>query len=274
MLNALTIDVEPWYQDLIDSGKYNKNQKLEDRIAKNVNRVLYLLSKYNAKATFFIQGNSAESHPLILKNIYKEGHEIGIHGYNHKPIFNQTKDEFMEDVKKTRDIVENIIGEEVIGYRAPWFSVRKDTLWALEILLELGFKYDSSVFPIKTFTYGIPDASVFPSVILQKGGKKLIEIPLSTVKILERNIPIAGGFYLRIYPYQFIKWAIKEINSNGHPAVIYLHPWELDMNQPKFPLSVKYNLIHYFKLKSTQKKFELLLGDFNFGSIGDVFSIK
>jgi polysaccharide deacetylase family protein (PEP-CTERM system associated) len=266
-MNILQIDVENWYSDLDikDWGKY------EDRIVQNTSRVLEILKQRKIRATFFILGHVAEQHPELVQKIIEENHEIGSHGYSHTPITQQTPDQFKEDLLRSIKVIEKISGEKVLGYRAPLFTIVEKTSWALDIIKNAGLKYDSSIFPVKTPLYGVPDAPLFPYYISSSNIKRnaytedLLEIPLSVYRIplLKRNIPIAGGFYLRFLPYKFISYGIQKINRENFPAVCYIHPWELD---PKHPRIRSLKWYHYYRLNATESKFMKLLRDFKFTS--------
>ena len=270
--NILTIDVEDWYMDTHISTW----DLYEDRIFIGLNKILEQLNSKNIQATFFVLAYLAERFPDLVKEIRDNGHEIASHGYNHIPITRQTSSEFEEDLSKSVSILEKISGNNVIGYRASNFTVVDRTSWAVDILKKHGFKYDSSVFPVKTPLYGVPDAPRFPYIISSKNIKEaqldgpLLELPLSVYKcpIINKNVPIAGGFYLRLFPYYFINYAIKKINNLGQPAIIYIHPWELDPYQPRINDLRWY---HYYNLNKMGQKFEQLLDDFKFTSVRDYF---
>lgn len=275
-MNALTIDVEDWFQvaNLREVIHYSEWDSCESRITLTVARLLRLLSRVDVKATFFILGWIAEKKPEIVQAIHACGHEIATHGYSHRSIYELTPEEFKTEISKSVDIIENIIGEKIIGFRAPNYSIIPNTIWACKILAELGIKYDSSIFPVKHDRYGFLTAPRFPFIIdLQEAGK-LIEFPLSTLRMFGSNIPVAGGAYLRMYPYWFIRKAIQKLNEDGKPGIIYFHPWELDVNQPRVKLSFKSRIRHYGNLQMTEEKLTRLLGDFEFGSIREVLKIS
>lgn len=264
----MTIDVEAWFSDL----EFQYWNTIKDRMIENVENLLKILEKKNAKATFFLVGYFAKKYPELVEKIRKENHEISSHGYSHKSILNQTPTQFKDDLIKSKKILEKIIGEKIWGYRAPFFTITEKTSWAIKILKKVGFLYDSSIFPFKIYKYGVPDAPIFPYYISMKNIKLkalkdgFLEFPLSVyrIPIIKKNIPIAGGFYLRSFPYQFISYAIKKINKKNHPAVMYTHPWEFDPNHPRLNSIVWYN---YYRLDKTEKKFRHLLNDFKFTSI-------
>ena len=271
-INILTIDVEDYYQ-----GTEIKNwESYEDRVVQNTRKILNILCETNTKATFFVLGYVAEHFPGLVEEIKDEKHEIATHGYSHIPITNQTPSEFEEDLLKSIRILENITGDKVIGHRACRFTVMEKTAWAIDVLKKNGLKYDSSVFPVKTPLYGVPDAPLYfyhissSNIKVDNEKEDFLELPLSVYKIpgIKKNIPIAGGFYLRFFPYLFIKHAIKKINRMNQPAVIYIHPWELDPGQPKID---SYMWYHYYRLSKMEQKFRRLLKDFKFTSVRRVY---
>lgn len=274
-MNALTIDVEDWFQVANLKGliRYEDWDNYESRIERNMERILRLLSIMNVKATFFILGWIAEKKPEIIKTIHVLGHELAIHGYSHRSVSEMTPAEFQMEIQNTMDILKQLTGQKVIGFRAPNYSILPNTIWACEILAKLGIKYDSSIFPVKHDRYGFLSAPRFPFVIDLKEHGRLIEFPMSTLRLLGSNIPVAGGAYLRLYPYWFIKGAIKSLNKNAKPAIVYLHPWELDFNQPRLKLDFKTKVRHYGNLLMTEKKLFKLLTEFEFGSVRDVLGL-
>lgn len=268
MLNALSFDVEEYFHTLAFAhiAPEEKWNKFLSRIEENTEKVLSLLESFNARATFFIMGWIAERNPGLVLRIFREGHEIASHGYRHELVYRQNPEEFRRDIRKSKRLLEDIIGQEVVGYRAPTYSLGKETPWAFKILVEEGYKYDSSVFPITHDLYGVPGAPRFPHLIEEGTGNtgNLIEFPPSTIRIRKKNYPVAGGAYLRILPVRMIRKAVRTINSAGHPALIYLHTWELDSGRPRYYLGFTYTLRHYFSFGSTEKKLKRLLADFSF----------
>jgi len=268
--NILTIDVEDWFTDL----NYKYWDRFKDTIVHNVELILKILKENNAAATFFIVGYFAKKYPELVEKIFEANHEIGSHGYNHIAISDLSPEQFEKDLIESKIIIEKIIGEKIWGYRAPFFTITEETSWAITTLKNNHFKYDSSVFPFKIYKYGIPNAPTFPYRISLENIKKIdnnesfLEFPLSTYRIpfIRKNIPIAGGFYLRFFPLKFITFAIKSINKKKHPAIIYTHPWEFNPNNPRINSIVWYN---YYRLNTTEKKFRKLLNDFQFTSIRD-----
>jgi len=266
--NALSIDLEDWYHGVLQIN-YADWHQYENRLEKSLSLILNLLNRHHAHATFFVLGDIANKFPEFIKLIVENGHEIASHGYYHRSIFKQTPQEFKEDVSRSKKVLESITGLTIKGYRAPFFSITKETLWALDILKELGFKYDSSIFPTKNFLYGISDA---PQTIYKVADGSLIEFPLSVIKKCRITIPICGGFYLRMLPYLLIKWGISSFNDSLGPTVVYLHPWELDVEKPKIniPMSFKWKIIYECNIKTMKKKIERLLDDFQFTTISKV----
>jgi polysaccharide deacetylase family protein (PEP-CTERM system associated) len=267
MRNILQIDVEDWYCDLDPKDWHH----YEPRVVDATNKVLQILNETGNKATFFILGYVANLFPELIKRIEAEGHEIASHGYLHGRICDQTPEVFERDLVRSLNVLESITGKKVKGYRAPQFTIVKETLWALEILREHGLEYDSSVFPVKTPLYGMPNSPLFPYRLESDKstiGVDFMEMPLSVYKVplFGKNIPIAGGFYLRALPYVFIRHALKKLNREGNVAICYVHPWEFDPGKPRID-SLKW--YHYYRLKSTEKKFRRLMQDFKFISTQD-----
>lgn len=259
MKNILTIDLEDYFQVENFSGviKFSDWDKYESRLVKNTEKVLEILVDADTKATFFVLGWTAERFPEVVKRIHRAGHEVACHSYNHQVVFRQKPEEFRQDLKKTKGIIENIIQDKVIGYRAPTFSIDTDSEWAFDILTEEGFKYDSSFSPAR-FKLRYNMDSFNPYKIDTSSGT-LWEFPI-----------LSGGGYFRLLPYSFIKRKIKQLNKNGCPAVIYLHPWELDPQQPRIKAGYISSFRHYINISKTEGKFRKLLEDFKFSAIGDI----
>lgn len=356
MLNALTIDVEDYFQVHAFSHvvRYEDWGNFESRVERNTQRILDLLAvpsnleprtlnlepRTPVRATFFCLGWIAERYPHLIKEIQAQGHEIACHGYAHQLIYRQSREEFREDIYKAKGILEDIIGREVIGYRAPSYSITNNSLWAFEVLAEEGFKYDSSIFPIRHDFYGIPDAPRFPfSVSLNGKGRTefkplestfnvehrtlnleqktpnlepsnpqsaiesprtlnvepsisnlepqtlnlehrtlnfICEFPLSTVRLANLNLPLSGGGYFRLIPYSLFKKGLKNINDReSRPFIFYLHPWEIDPDQPRIrEAGLKSRLRHYVNLNKTELRFKTLLKHFCFSSIYEVLKIN
>jgi len=273
----LTIDLEDWFQveNLKEAINPAEWDSCEMRVVDNVKILLELLERRSIKSTFFVLGWIAERIPKIIKEIHENGHEIASHGYAHKPIYAQSVKEFLDDLRKSKRILEDIIGEKVIGYRAPNFSI---TDWAIKVLKDEGFIYDSSYCPTSlNKNYGkinIRDAKEKNGVYILPNG--LYEIPISTMKFFKIQIP-TGGAYFRIIPYWVFKYKFKFLNEdpNDKIVVFYIHPWEIDPDQPKVKgISFMKKFRHYTNLKNNLNKFERLIGEFSFTSIGEYLKLK
>jgi polysaccharide deacetylase family protein (PEP-CTERM system associated) len=270
--NALTIDVEEYFQVTAFNGGACRGdwESFESRVVPATETVLSLLAKHGTKATFFIVGWVARRHPGLVRTIRREGHEIACHGYAHREISDQNPKTFREDVRLARTILEEITGEPVRGYRAPTFSITDDTFWALGVLIDEGFRYDSSIFPIRHDRYGIPNAERFPNLISCGNANRIWEFPMSTLRTMGMNLPFSGGGYMRLLPPRFVSWAIQKLNRQGQPAIIYVHPWEFDPGQPRIPCSTLTRFRHYHNLPQMSQKFEHLLARHNFGPVSEV----
>jgi polysaccharide deacetylase family protein (PEP-CTERM system associated) len=272
MLNALTIDVEDYYQvSAFESCvRFEDWPTHESRVEKNIGRVLGILDEYGVKGTFFVLGWEAERRPRMIEEIAARGHEIASHGYRHRLVYSMTLSECRDDIARSKARLESITGAPILGFRAASYSIVAGSTWCLDVLIDLGFKYDSSIFPIHHDRYGIPDAQRFPC-ILQRRRDSIVEFPLSTVRHLGLNWPIAGGAYLRFLPSWVIRSGIRRINQvEAQPAIVYLHPWELDPNQPRLSGPVKSRFRHYTNLGKTEFRLRQLLAAFSFGTVRDV----
>lgn len=268
--NVLTIDVEDWCQSTFDHSS-----QITENVRHNTIRMLEILAENNTKATFFVLGLVADRFPELVKRIYAEGHEVATHGYSHKLIFEQSREEFTQDLKKSIKSIENIIDDKVLGYRAPDFSITEKSLWALDVMEQEGLKYDSSIFPIKHPRYGICDTPRQPHFVNGKDG--LIELPLSTVKMCGINIPACGGGYMRLLPYEATRWAIRKINQEGMSAIIYLHPYELDPDEfkrLKVKIPLKLRISQGTHRSKTEYKLKRLLNDFKFTTISETLNYE
>jgi polysaccharide deacetylase family protein (PEP-CTERM system associated) len=273
MLNALTIDVEDYYHVAAFESvvRFEDWDRYESRVERNTYRILGLLDEYRAKATFFVLGWIAERQPKLVRAIAERGHEVASHGYAHRRVYTQTPEGFREETRRCKRLIEDIIGRPVLGYRAASYSITAQSLWALDILREEGFAYDSSVFPIRHDLYGIPGSPRFYHVLNGHGNSGLVEFPPSTVRLGNVNIPIAGGGYFRLFPYAFTHWGIRHLNeTERHPAVVYLHPWEIDLSQPRIRAGRLSRFRHYLNLDKTAVRLLCLLKDFQFGSMAQV----
>lgn len=266
MTNALGIDVEEWYHLCGANMPVDLSDRYPSRVVENTKRILDLLEKLQTKATFFVLGCIAEKFPDVVKAIDAAGHEIASHGYRHLEVFKHTPFSFQEDLKKSIEILSGMTGKSVLGYRAPGFSIVASCLWALDILIEEKIQYDCSIFPIRHPRYGIPSA---PRVAYRIR-PSLVEFPPSTVRFLAENFSVAGGAYLRLLPYKFIRSAVLDLNSKGIAVNSYLHVWEIDPEQPKLKLPPGRFFSHYYGLKTAQAKFESLLAEFQYAPVSQV----
>ncbi|MCE5312593.1 MAG: DUF3473 domain-containing protein [Nitrospiraceae bacterium] len=276
MHNALTVDVEDYFH----VTAFERSIKSCDwdcmplRVVDNTKRVLDLFDSHSVKATFFMLGWVAQRCPAIVKEIAARGHEVASHGCGHKLIYNIGPDAFRDDLRQSKEMLQDICGKEVAGYRAPSYSITKKSEWALDILIEEGFRYDSSIFPILHDIYGMPGAPRFPHTITTQAGQ-IKEFPITTYPIKffnkEFRLPVAGGGYLRLLPVRLIAKAIRSINTKENmPAVIYFHPWEIDPDQPRIKAPLKSRFRHYTNLSSTEDKLCHMLRSFSFVPMGSL----
>ena len=270
--NALTIDVEDYFQvaALAEAVDREDWHSMEYRVEANTHRLLELLERHETRATFFTLGWVAEKSPGLVRDIQKAGHEVASHGYSHQLIYNQTPEVFREETRRSKKILEDITGEPITGYRAASYSITNQSRWALDILAEEGFVWDSSIFPVHHDRYGMPGTPRWPHRLTTDNGHELAEFPLSTLKFPGYNLPIAGGGYFRLFPYWFSRWGLGSINRQGQPFVFYLHPWEVDPGQPRLDVKWFSRFRHYNNLDVCEQRLEQLLGHFRFTAMGDV----
>jgi polysaccharide deacetylase family protein (PEP-CTERM system associated) len=271
-LNALTVDLEDWYHvcgadGFDDSARWSE---YESRVARNTERVLSILRQHRARATFFVLGYIAEREPSLVRAVAREGHEIATHGHFHRRVFEMSPEEFGEDVERSMGAISAATGETVVGYRAPEWSMRPHTMWALSILREKGILYDSSFVPLtrmgdRTFPVG-------PCGIPTPHGE-IREFPLTTMRCFGENLPFTGGLPLRLAPYFYILSRIRRMNREGNPAMVYVHPWEFDAEQPRIDLPWSRRFMHYFNLPATPRKFSGLMEHLRFAPVRDVLGI-
>jgi polysaccharide deacetylase family protein (PEP-CTERM system associated) len=273
MKNVLTFDVEEHFQveafyDVIPREEWAVRQS---RLMMNMLKILDLLDEFGVKATFFILGWVAERYPYLVAMVKSRGHEIASHGYGHNSLKRMDKDDFREDLARSLEAIRSATSVDVAGYRAPTFSAERSREWIWETLVELGFEYDSSIYPIKHDLYGDPGAPQYPYEIKTSNGA-LLEIPPTTCTMLGKRLPACGGGSFRLFPYWYTKRAICAYNSNGYPAMVYLHPWEIDPAQPRVEnAGFKSRLRHYTNLSGVECKLRRLLHDFEFGSVRDIY---
>lgn len=269
MFHAFSIDVEDWYQGL--EIPIQKWPAYEQRVHHSMSILLELLQKHNLRVTCFILGKLAEEHPSLVKQIHRAGHEIATHGYSHKKVYSLTPKSFRNELRHSIALLEDLTGEKVIGHRAAYFTITQDSLWALDILAEEGILYDSSIYPVVNYRYGIANANRLPSYIPLNNGGKILEIPVSTVPLPKFNFPMGGGAYFRIYPYWFFQKSLQYLESKQEIFNMYLHPWELDPSHPVIRLPFRVAATHYFNLKSTHRKLQALFSQFKFAPYKEVY---
>lgn len=270
LVNAFTIDFEDWYHGI--EIPLERWDGFEDRIARSGRLLLQRLDEAKVRATFFVLGHLAERHPGLVREIAAAGHEIGTHGWSHSMVYQLTPETFAAELRRSIEVIESLSGRPVLGHRAPYFSITKASLWAFDELARAGLRYDSSVFPVVNYRYGIPDAPRWPYDVAADG-RRLKEFPISTVRMFGQNLPIAGGAYFRIFPYAVTKLAFQMLNRERKPAVFYLHPWELDPDHPRIPLPRRVAATHYANLAATDRRLQRLLRDFAFAPMGEVLGI-
>ncbi|MCV2886048.1 DUF3473 domain-containing protein [Aestuariibacter sp. AA17] len=270
----MTVDVEDFFhvsafESIIKPEQWSDYQP---RVDANTRRLMDLFAKYDIKSTFFVLGWVAEKYPELIKEIHRQGHEVASHGYAHRRAAEQTPDEFKADVERSKNHLEDLLGVNISGYRAPSFSIGYRSEWAFEILAELGFAYSSSTYPVKHDLYGTPDWPRFA----YKRKENIIEIPIPTLKLMGKQMPIGGGGYFRLYPYAMTKALVsKYLKQEKQPYSFYFHPWEIDDAQPRLtdaPLKSRFR--HYVNLKYTEGKLERLLQDFNWSTMKDVYGVE
>lgn len=271
IVNALTIDVEDYFQvsafaPYIDRAHWDRR---ECRVERNVERILGLLRQHEAKATFFTLGWVAERYPDMVRRIVREGHELASHGYGHERVSDLSEPAFYQDITRAKGILEDLGGQAVLGYRAPSFSIGAGNLWALDTLQRAGYRYSSSIYPVQHDHYGMPDAPRFAHQVREG----LLEVPPTTVRLFERNLPSGGGGYFRLLPYGVSRWLLRQVNRrDAQPAIFYMHPWEIDPGQPRIDgIDLKTRFRHYVNIGRTEERLARLLGDFRWGRMDQIF---
>jgi polysaccharide deacetylase family protein (PEP-CTERM system associated) len=267
--NVLSVDVEDYFcaYNLNHTIKKEEWDTLELTVVRNTRKLLKLFDTCSVEATFFILGWIAQRVPELIAEIDQHGHEIASHGYSHRLLTEMSPQEFKEDIHCALETTQRYVKQKIVGYRAPSFTITKKTLWAYDVLSQFGITYDSSVFPVKFHPeYGIPGA---PTTIYRTESG-IIEVPISCVSIMGMRIPCTGGAYFRIFPYWFSRFLFRRCNSLGNPVVFYLHPWEIDPDQPRFPLPLLRRFRHYYNLRSTERRLEKMLTQFQFSSMRSV----
>ena len=276
ILNALTVDVEDYFHvsafaESIDRHDWDKHPL---RVENNTRRLLDLFDEREVKATFFVLGWVAERAVSLVREIAARGHEVACHGYSHQLVYNQTPDVFREETLRSKHLLEDIVQVPVRGYRAASYSITERSRWALDIIAEAGFDYDSSIFPVHHDRYGIPGAPDYPHRLETPKGHSLVEFPLSTARLLSYRLPVAGGGYFRIYPYTMTRAGLRQINRRQQPFIFYLHPWEIDPDQPRIAASWFSRFRHYRNLEKCESRLCRLMADFQFGTTWDVLNAR
>ena len=276
IVNAMSVDVEDYYQvsafdRVVDRSSWEGR---ESRVVANTHRLLDLFDEAETRATFFVLGWIAERHPELVRSIVSRGHELASHGYGHELIYNLTPEQFRDDVRRAKAVLEHAGGVPVLGYRAPSYSVVEQSLWALDVLVEEGHVYDASIFPIRHDRYGIPDAPRHVHIRTVSAGS-IVEMPVATVRWAGMNLPVGGGGYFRLLPYAFTRWGFTRLNTvEKRPAMFYLHPWEIDPAQPRIAADAVGRLRHYRNLHKTESRLRALLSDFRFSTAADVLGLS
>ena len=271
IVNALTIDVEDYFHTNAMDGVIRPEQwdALPQRVERNTTHLLDLLNEFDVHATFFVLGWVAERWPRLVREIARRGHDVASHGYAHRLTYRLGREGFRTDIARGKHVLEDCLGARVVGFRAASYSIVATTLWALDILVEEGFEYDSSIFPVHHDLYGVPGFSRLPVRVRCQAGD-ILEIPPSTVRLFRRNWPVAGGGYLRLFPYWVTERCVSHINRHdGVPAIVYVHPWEVDIDQPRLPGRTSARFRQYLNLHRTEPRLRRLLRRFRFGRIRD-----
>jgi polysaccharide deacetylase family protein (PEP-CTERM system associated) len=274
VLNALTVDVEDYFHATAFASAIGRHtwDSLDSRVERNTHRMLEIFATRSVKATFFVLGWVAKRAPQLVRAIQQAGHEVACHGMTHQLVYRQSRTTFVDETREAKQLLEDAAGVRVRGYRAASYSITRESLWALDVLQELGFDYDSSINPIRHDFYGIPDA---PRFLYRPGPGRLVEVPITTVGLFGQRLPCGGGGYFRLLPYSVFRWALRRVNRHdGQPVVFYCHPWEIDVSQPRVhaaPLRSRFR--HYLNLGVMERRLERLLGDFAWGRMDEAFAV-
>lgn len=269
-LNAFTVDVEDYFHvaALASAIPRTSWETREFRVSANTERLLALLGERGVTGTFFVLGWVAERVPQLVRRIAGEGHEVACHGYSHQLIYTQSEEAFRDETRHAKHVLEDLIGEPVRGYRAASFSITPKSRWALDTLIDLGFEYDSSIFPVRHDRYGMPGATRSPGTVESPSGRKIVEFPMSTALFGGMPVPVSGGGYFRLLPYSFVRAGLRRINErDGMPFTFYLHPWEIDAEQPRVKVGLLSRVRHYTNLHRCEERLRRLLGEFRFTSM-------
>lgn len=277
VINAMSVDVEDYFHVAALAGSIDRATwgRMEYRAEASTRRLLDLFDRHALKSTFFVLGWVARRSPALIREIHERGHEVASHGMSHLLVYDQTPQEFSAETYESKALLEDIIGAPVLGYRASTYSITKRSLWALDILKEAGFLYDSSIFPIRHDLYGIPDAPQVPSRIATPKGASIVEFPMSTAPMFGARLPVSGGGYFRLLPYWLTRAGLRKLNDSlSRPFIFYLHPWEVDPQQPRVRTSLKSRLRHYTNLDRTEARLERLISEFRFAPVREVLGAQ
>jgi polysaccharide deacetylase family protein (PEP-CTERM system associated) len=268
MRHAFTVDVEEWFHCIpVDAAV---KEKAEARLERGLLPLLDLMDEAGAKGTFYVLGPCAVRHPELVREIARRGHEIGSHGWSHDLVYEMTPERFRDETRRSLAVVGEVTNRVITSYRAAYFSITKASWWALDVLASLGIRTDSSIFPVHNWRYGIPGFSQTP-IWLDTPSGRVLEIPLGVRSVAGRELPITGGAYFRIYPYAITRANMRWVERQGRRNVFYVHPWELDPEQPRWWFDWRVNLTHYANLRSTEGRLRRLLAEFEFGTVAEVF---
>jgi polysaccharide deacetylase family protein (PEP-CTERM system associated) len=277
IVNAFSVDVEDYFQvaNLASVISRESWSRRESRVERNTEVLLELLATRGIRGTFFVLGWIAEHHPALVRRIASCGHEVASHGFSHQLIYRQSLDEFREETLRSKRLLEDLVGEAVLGYRAASFSITRESLWALDVLIDAGFRYDSSIFPIRHDRYGIPGASPEPGVLTAPSGRTLVEFPMSAASFVGLRVPVSGGGYFRLLPYWITRLGLRQINeAHLRPFTFYLHPWEVDPGQPRVSVGWLARFRHYTNLHRCESRLRRLLADFRFETMREVLRAR
>lgn len=271
--NAMTVDVEDYFQVSAFANTISRDswESQPCRVERNMDRILAIFADHDIHATFFTLGWIAERYPAVVRRIVEQGHELASHGYGHLRASDQDRAQFAQDIGRAKALLEDIGGQQVKGYRAPSFSIGKDNMWALDVLQEAGYRYSSSIYPVKHDHYGVPDAPRF--AYYPNGPDGLLEVPVSTVRFGEKNYPAGGGGFFRFFPYALSRWLLRRVNQrDGEAAIFYFHPWEIDPGQPRQSgISAKTRFRHYINLHRTEERIKELASDFQWDRMDRIY---
>ena len=267
--NALTVDLEDWFHSVLEIDPADW-ATCEDRVEPATERLLACLAERGARATFFVLGHVAERHPGLVPAIEAAGHEIACHGYAHRLVYTLSPGEFRDDLRRSLDLLRSQARGPIRGHRAAYWSITRRCLWALDIIAEAGLAYDSSIYPTRTSLYGIPEAPRTPYRVRTPSGRELLEFPPSVLRLPVRNLPFAGGIYLRLLPYWFVRWAMRRFGRAGRPVIVYIHPPEFDPGKPRLALPFARRVLHYARLDALRVKVPRLLAEFSFVPLGEL----